>query len=441
MIDSLKGKITIARREIPKTGPQPSSTLFLEGEEDLNAEASAIRIPREFLNAMPAFTPTKISEDQPLPGQEAGIAAPLPASNQAAQGSSPVSDFQYEAGRESLDPFLNTHIVTYRDPEDGQGYFQIQIHPSNQVEHLEVMPKEIIFLVDASLSINARRLFAFKEGIRHALQNLNPGDRFNIYVFKDKIIPFALDSVPPDPHYLTSVTGFLERIRPTKATNIYSAFGDSIQKPAMMHPSYIFLLSDGRPTRGEVSPARLISEITRRNNLSRPVFTFGGGPLVNRFLLDFLAYTNRGWSEYAHLNSEIRERLSAFTDKIRNPVLTKIRYQLTPFDESEAFPKSLPDLYRDAVFMLYGKFGDEKEFSMRLLGEIAGKTKELVFSGPLPGEPTGTRDIARFWAFSKAYHLIGEMVLKGPDPKAVLEINRLARKFSLELPYDIQEIT
>ncbi|MCM8776600.1 MAG: VWA domain-containing protein [Candidatus Omnitrophica bacterium] len=348
--------------------------------------------------------------------------------------------YDAEAGYESLDEFLTVRMLTYRDPEDGIGYYQISIHPSPYAKGLETMPKEIVFLIDASMSIRGQRLTAFREGIKYALRNLNPGDKFNLYVFKSGVIPFAAESLTATGSAITHAASFLDSIQTSEMTDIYSTFLQTIQRPPAIHPSYIVLLSDGKPTRGVVSSAKLISEITRTNAQTRPIFAFSGGHFVNHFLMDFLAYQNRGWSEYAEGTSMIQKKLQDFYDKIKNPVLVNVRYQLSPLDETEVYPKNLPDFYRDAQFTLYGRYRTETKFSVRILGEIGPKTKEFIYAGDLSEAPQGTRDLARFWALSKCYYLISQMAVHGADPKSKEEIRSLIRKFELEMPYDVDRM-
>ena len=52
-------------------------------------------------------------------------------------------------------------------------------------ESLDVLPKDITFVVDASTSISPRKLTLTKRGIEAAMDVLRPGDRFNIIVFRD----------------------------------------------------------------------------------------------------------------------------------------------------------------------------------------------------------------------------------------------------------------
>jgi len=427
--ESLKEQVVLPARTTTAPSSITQPVMYVPAE-NLVTEQEFLEMPGSFLEEMPAFTPEKISPSKR--GLEAGDPLGLLSGGSHAYQSNP--------GFEPLDQYLGVKIQTYRDPVDGAGYYRISIYPFAEAKVLNVLPKEVVFLVDASLSIQAKRLYAFKEAIKYALTKLNKDDLFNIYVFKSSIVPFAPRSLSASTEEIASAMEFLDELKPSQTTDIYTAFYETIQRPPLRQPSYALLLSDGNATDGEVSTTKLIAEITRANNHVRPIFAFSGGARVNRFLLDFLAYPNRGWSEYAASNIQIRERLMEFTDKIQNPVLTNVRYQLTPLDENEIYPKRLTDIYQDTFFTIYGRFKNETRFSVRVTGEAGDVNKEFIFSGDLSQAPEGTRDIARFWAFNKVYHLISKMVLEGATAAEQKEVQDLITRFDLEIPYRLEEI-
>ncbi|MCB9799383.1 MAG: VWA domain-containing protein [Candidatus Omnitrophica bacterium] len=426
----LKERVTVEKK-ILENPPEETNLEIFESPEDWLYEYQTKQIPEAFSEQMPAYTPERITPTM-------------------AQGSldslkdrlNPVlqSGFTPSSPHASLEGFLAGQVRTYWDSAENQGYYQISLYPLQKAENLDVMPKEIIFLVDASLSIKDRRLYAFKEGIKYALEHLNPQDRFNIYVFKNEIIPFSQSLLPADSRIVQNAMNFLDGLESSNTTNIYSAFLETIQKPAERHPSYIMLISDGKPTRSMAS-TNLIEKITHTNNAERAIFAFSGGARVNRFLLDFLAYPNRGWSEYARLNAEIKPRLMEFYDKIKNPVLMNVHYQVTPLNESDIYPKHSTDIYQNTVFTIFGKYKKESPFSIRILGnDSEGKTREMIFSADLQNAERGTDEIARFWAFNKIYELISEMILNGATADRKRQVSDLVEKFDLQIPYNLDRL-
>ncbi len=335
---------------------------------------------------------------------------------------------------ESLDPFLDIEVVTYRDPADGQGYYMIKIFARKDAQ-LQVMPKEILFTIDCSLSMNQDRLNEVKKGITRCLQRLNEKDVFNIVAFRDTAQFFSPRSVSASPDTIRRAEAFVAGLTSNQRTDVNGAFEAIIRTETARRPSNVMLISDGRPTHGIVDDRKLLAEVTRTNSKVRPVFAFSGGRRVNRYLLDFLAYQNRGWAQYMKSTGQIASGLADFYDKIRDPIFLNLRYELSGLDEADVYPKSLPDFYRNAEFTIFGTYSKEGPFSMQLLGDIDGQTKQLVFTRDLADAKKGSEDVKKGYAFNKIYHLISRLSQERDDTKLLDEIQALSRRYGVTTPY------
>lgn len=436
-IEDIKKNLPIVEQAILKTKMKESKkTIDSVGASEMNifealdvnksTLSASIEVPETFKESMYGFSPSYRSPDQ-----GAGKFG-----TDKATGSKSALGID-GAGQRSVDDFMTTSVQTYVDPVDGQGYYRLSLAPGHGAGVLEVLQKEVIFLVDASLSIRDWRLENFVKGIKYAVHNLNPGDKFNIYTFKDHITQLSSNPLASTDETIRNAMIFLNRLQPSEQTDIYEAFLESIKNKASMKPSYIVFLSDGNPTQGLTSSAKLIGKISKINRRERSIFSFSGGKKVNRYLLDFLSYQNRGWSEYAAENKDIDERISDLYDKIRNPLLMNVRFQINGLEEKEVYPKHLPDFYLNTEFIVYGKYRKEDKFTMRVIGQGKEETKELVFSQQLSDADPGTQDIKMFWAFNKYYHLISRITLEGESPELVNELKAVGKKYGIKSPYYI----
>jgi hypothetical protein len=436
--------------------PKPSAeleALLVETDERQTREQLA-KEPKVVQEALSEFS-GKITEENtkdqerfsksleaPLevPGFEEGMPGFTPAAaKHGAQGLSADEGLGESQGDvtsyESLDDFLDIEVLTYQDPADGRKYYQIKIFAKESAKNLKTIPKEILFAVDSSLSISPDRLDEFKKGIRACLLNLNPGDLFNIVAFKDKATFFAPTSVPVTAETVKNAERFVSSLTSDKQTDVFLAFEKIVERPLAHAPSNVILISDGRPTHGVVDSRELITSVSRINQKVRPIFAFSGGAKVNRYLLDFIAYQNRGWSSFVKTTPEIDDGLLGFYTHIKDPIFLNLRYRLSGLNEEEVFPKFLPDFYRNATFNLYGTYRDEDTFSMQLLGDVDNKTKELIFSRSLKEAKKGTEEIRQGYAFNKIYHLISQATAKDADPALVSQIEALSRRYGVTTPY------
>lgn len=366
---------------------------------------------------MPGFTPSV--GDTMNPGLERGL------------GEARGDITQYEA----LDEFLDIDVYTHEDSSDGKKYFMIKIFARPDVDVFHVMPKEILFTIDCSLSISPDRLEEFKNGIRYCLTHLNEDDVFNIVAFRENAFFFAPSPVKATPETIKRAERFVAGLTSTQRTDMFSAINKIVKTPLTRHPSSIMLITDGRPTHGVVDARDLLSAITKANQKVRPIFAFSGGGKVNRYLLDFIAYQNRAWSQYTKRTADIDKGMANFYGKIKDPIFINLRYRLNGIPEKDAYPRSLPDFYQGAEFTLYGTYADEDLFSMQLLGDVEGQTKELVFSRSLSEAPKGNADLMKGYAFNKIYHLISRVSAEGSTPELRREIEALSKRYGITTPY------
>ncbi len=409
------------RASLIKVADTPDADTFVDPQdfaEDTGASES-------FFDKMPGFTPE-------LADMKADLTSSVKAPPVAEET---ISSIRRVAQFSDYKEFLISKVAIYEDPADRYKYYKISIRIGKDGLALESLPKEIIFLIDCSTSMREDRMEEFKKGISYALRHLNPQDVFNIFTFKKSIQKFRKSSLPPTETNIRLALDFVEDLSVGQKTDTYLALSETINFQSTIDPSYVILISDGRPTKGVTNSRVLINQISLINNGKKAIFAFTGGARVNRYLLDFIAYKNRGWTEYSYRTHEIEWHMANMYEKIRNPILTNIRYNISGLENPQMYPKLLPDIFKNTEFTLYGRFSDEKKFLLRILGEANGKTKELNIESSLESAARGDVEIARSWAFNKIYYLIGLLRNNRENQTIIREINYLCNKFDIQTPY------
>ncbi len=85
--------------------------------------------------------------------------------------------FRYDvAGRR-----IGDALLTHRGVRGG--YFTLVLQPPERVAPEDVTPKELVFVLDTSGSMQGFPIEKAKEAMRHALDGLNPQDTFNLITF------------------------------------------------------------------------------------------------------------------------------------------------------------------------------------------------------------------------------------------------------------------
>ncbi len=385
----------------------------LPEREQIPAPAQSLDTPEQILAALP---------DERLIGPQTEIAR---ATEEARE--------KYEF----LDDLVDIEIATYRREGDPMGYFRLNIVPKAGGS-IEVLPKDVTFVIDASSSIAQPKLDNTVKGLRQALNRLRPEDRFNLIVFRDTAAGLERGFVNATPEEKEAALRFVQNLRSFGKTDVYSAIGPVVERaPREGVPGVVFLVTDGRPSAGLLDSKAIINAVTDKNAPRNTVLAFGGGNTVNQYLLDLLAFRNKGYSFVSPTWDAIPSDLPRFFGTVNDPILVDCRADYGRITEESVFPKELPDFFKGQGVTVFGRYdpAKNKDFAMRLTGVARDRSKEVIFRADLAQAETGDESIARDWALRKVYFLIGEMTRVGPQPDLVAELDRLHREYGIKTSY------
>ena len=335
---------------------------------------------------------------------------------------------------------LVTVTLTVYEPGTGGGFFRVDIAPNPNSRQLRTISKDILFLVDCSTSITPTKLAQFKEGISRSLPLLRPEDRVNVVAFRDTSTALFKEPAPVTPETTAAAQRFIDDQERGGLTDVYRSVSGYVRAetpPPAYRPFNVFLLSDGQSTVNDrLDNDAFIREVAklRQNHVS--IHSFSAGSNANRFLLDLLAYSNRGASLHEEAVPKFAPNLVEFIRTHSELIVADLRYRATGELAKESYPKQLPHLYRGKTLSIYGRYDEGVDtVGMQLIGRDAdGKDQELVFRGNLKTAPRTGPQLAVDWASQKVFFLLVERVMT-PSPEATAEIRKLAQRYHLIVPY------
>ena len=427
-------------------GPNEFPTLRTPDADDRAAEGMLEAPATRSSLGKPAEPPSSITTAKVEPAYEEGVlepevlqpsAPPLPLEHKVIHAPT-VEEIRQESTYEFLDDLVDIKLDAYVPLGEDKGYFRLQITPKED-KAIEVLPKDVTFIVDASNSIPQHKLNITAKGIKEMVGMLRPEDRFNIVVFRDSATHYRPESVPATAENKQQALEFLSALESRGQTDVYEAIRPVLEAPPRFGiPGIVLVMTDGRPTTGVRDARAIINALTAENVNGNTIFAYGGGNTVDEYLLDLLALRNKGESYVSRRLTDIDRDLPLFFEQLREPILVALNADYGRIAEDKVFPREIPDFYRGRAVTVYGRFdpASDNEFSMRLTGLAQDHEKELVFKKNLTEAATGDKGIARDWAKKKIYHLIGEMCRMGETPELLGELRRLGRKYGIKTSYD-----
>jgi len=336
-----------------------------------------------------------------------------------------------------MDEVVDLRLDTYVPPGETKGFFRLRIVPKDG-EAIETLPKDVTFVIDASSSILQRKLRESIDAVQKAIRNLNTADHFNVVVFRETPSTFRSERVPATDGAKEEAVAFIEGLEARGETNVYEAIRPEVLRPPRTGvPGIVLLVSDGKPTQGLLDGRDIINALTEENARRNSIFTVAAGRSVNRYLLDLLAYRNRGETQVIDEISEIETNFPRFFDRFSEPILVDCRVDYGSLTADGIYPQNIPDFYRGQAVTVFGEFDPERDrgFALRLTGRAGESEKEVIFRADLSDAESGDESIARLWAHRKIYHLIGEICRVGETPELKAELQQLSQRYNVRTIY------
>jgi len=436
----LKVSLPVAARKISSLLPGPARPLALRFPEPaieakklttLSGLAPHAPVEKAAAPASPESAPELGILVAPViattPGE--ALAAKLPPASPQTLAPLPTT-----ATKQPLEPFVDIRFTTYKDPNDPRRYFRLEIR-TREDKPLPVIPKDVLVSVDVSVSIKTAELEEARSALAASLATLNPGDRFNVIRFSERVWKLFPDFVPATDENVRRAVAYSDRIPHETMTDVYSAIQTVVSAiPKSNRPCNVYLISDGSSTMGIRSLRKIVNDFAVSLRPEISFFVFDSGSDGNLFLLDLVAYKSRGAFVHADRVKGSSAALGELFRRFNQPVLFNIAGKYAGLNVDEVYPEVLPNLFRGEPIVIHGRCAPEDEALIYLWGQDAEGFRDFRHPVELDKAETGDESIAKEWARGKIHHLASQIARHGPRPEWREEISRLAKKHGVSVP-------
>jgi Ca-activated chloride channel family protein len=338
----------------------------------------------------------------------------------------PNRDFvlKYDVAGGRIEDALLTHASARGN------YFTLILQPPDRVTVEDVTPKELVFVLDTSGSMEGFPIEKAKETMKLALEGLYPQDTFNIITFAGDTHILFDEPVPATSENLEKAKKFLASRKGDGGTEMMKAIRAALKpSDSADHVRVVCFMTDG-----EVGDdMEIISEVQKHPNAR--VFSMGFSSSPNRFLLDKMAEYGRGEVEYVAEGDDGSAAARRFHERVRNPLLTDISVEWNGLQVSDVYPKRIPDLFSARPVILFGRYARASRGLIRLKGRAAGREFVREIPVELPQAEPQHDVLATLWARRRVDELMGQDMagMQSGNPADTLreEITRLGLDFRL----------
>jgi len=292
-------------------------------------------------------------------------------------------------------------VLTHRSEKGG--FFTMILQPPERVTVADVTPKELVFVLDTSGSMQGFPIEKAKETMKLALDSLNPSDTFNLITFAGDTNILFPEPVPATRANLRKAQAFLSSRKGDGGTEMLKAV-DAALKPSddQSHMRVVCFMTDGYVG----NEMEIIAAV--QNHPNARVFAFGIGSSVNRFLLDKIAEAGRGEVEYVGLDDDGSAAARRFHERVRNPLLTDISIDWNGLPVADVYPQRIPDLFSARPVIVTGRYVGPGRASVRLKGKLAGNDFVREIPIELPETMASHDVLASLWARARVDDLMNQ---------------------------------
>lgn len=302
--------------------------------------------------------------------------------------------------------------MLFTETIDDEPYYLLMVMPpSTERAAAQVMPREMIYIIDTSGSMHGTSIGQAKKALLRALDRLNTGDRFNIIAFSSQPNPLFAASVDAGPDNLARARQFIAGLAASGGTEMRAALEVALRNPTNeSHLRQVVFITDGAVGNEEA----LFSLIDQRLAGAR-LFTVGIGSAPNSWFMRKASESGRGTYTLISALGEVGEKMDALFAKIEQPQVTNIDVQWPSGVVVDAYPEVVPDLYVHEPLTVRARVtgplrpGDDVGISGDTVAGAWTRSLELTNRAGSPG-------IGALWARARI-EALSDAGARGADPQ------------------------
>jgi Ca-activated chloride channel family protein len=347
-------------------------------------------------------------------------------------------------------PETTLSFTTYRAPEqisaydlrdpslaaqNPSGYFEARA-VFNKGANASKQPRNVILVLDTSLSMYGEKLKRAVEALEYFLNSLSPQDQFDLILFNEETYAFSPSPLPATPDNVEHALDFIRNSMLGSGTDLRQALEKAVELSSQfpVGERSVVLVSDANPTLGTRNLNQILQTLQTNNHVR--VFTFGLGSDANGALLEELAKTGHGYFARARETEDISTALKIFFDHVGSTSIENLQLTSNAANNLYQIYASGDYGFDGSSFAFVGRYrSPSPRTTMTVTGQFGTETIKLTRDVVLPEWADIHSHLPRVWARARVDALLREMDLNGEREDYIAEIIRLSQKYRFVTPY------
>jgi Ca-activated chloride channel family protein len=323
---------------------------------------------------------------------------------------------------------IQTGLMLYEG--DDENFFLYMVQPPVRVSPEKMPPREYIFVLDVSGSMNGFPLDTAKVLMSQLLQGLRPVDRFNVILFAGATEVLAPRSIAADAHQIQSALALIDKQQGGGGTELAQALETGLGLPHDAgYARTMVVVTDGYIA-AEKPVFGLIADQVGHCN----IFTFGIGSSVNRYLIEGLAKAGQGEPFVVTEPQAASTAARQFKSYIEAPLLTNIEIAFNDFEAYDVEPARIGDLFAQRPLIICGKWRGRPKGQLTIKGTTGNGPYQTACDVSQASTAQNTKALPYLWARQRLSRL-SDFASKADDENSQEQITQLGLQYNLLTAY------
>ncbi len=303
---------------------------------------------------------------------------------------------------------------------DQGSHFATYLIPAIAYRADQIVPKDVVFLMDTSGSQSGDPILKSRELMRRFINGLNPNDTFTIIDFSNTTRQLSSYPLQNNAANRQKAMTYIDQVDANGGTELMNGINAVTNFPAASDGRLrsVVLITDGYIGNDN----EVIAAVQKNLKTGNRLYSFGVGSSVNRYLLERIAEMGRGTSRVVRQDEPTAAVAEKFFRQINNPVLTNIQVKWEGEGTApEIYPSNAPDLFAEQPLVLFGKKGDRANGKLKITGIAAGgeRYEQILDVNFEPNNNNSNLGIAQLWGRAKIKNLMNQMF--GGEVKSLVD--------------------
>lgn len=331
-------------------------------------------------------------------------------------------------------PEQNVPAIASFTEQVGDEYFTLlTFFPAQGQDEVAVMPRDVVFVIDTSGSMQGDSLIQAKASLKHALTLLTKQDSFNIIEFNSHYTSLFRQNRMVSPESIADAQTFVERLQANGGTEMYQPLAQALMMQQSLEQIQTAIKQIVFITDGAVSNEFELMQLLENKANNHRLFTVGIGRAPNGYFMRKAAQFGRGSYVFIHNSGDVLTKMSNLMEKISQPAVSNIElmFDQQVHQELEVFPKKLPDLYVGEPLQVAIK-SKLPIASLQVIGEMSNKP---WYQQLLVENADDSLGVSTMWARRKVESLLDGLVLGEPVEQVKQKVIKTSIAHQIISPY------